>query len=62
MNWYYDEGVDYLVATGKYRRFEGEWRKYPHVVANYDEIFHEAELIKEIGFVRIYTLRAEPGQ
>jgi len=62
LNWYYDEGVDYLIATGKYHRFEQEWRKYPHVVANYDEIFHEAELIKEIGFVRIYTLKAEPGQ
>jgi len=60
LNWYYDEGVDYLIATGKYRRFEKEWRKYPHIVANYDEIFREAELIKEIGFVRIYILKPEP--
>jgi len=62
LNWYYDEGVEYLIATGKYHRFEKEWRKYPHIVANYDEIFHEAELIKEIGFVRIYILKPQVGQ
>jgi len=62
LNWYYDEGVEYLIASGKYHRFEEEWRKYPHIVANYNEIFREVELIKEIGFIRIYKPKPEPGQ
>jgi len=60
LNWYYDEGVEYLIASGKYHRFEKEWRKYPHIVANYYEIFREVELIKEIGFIRIYKPKPEP--
>jgi len=59
LNWYYDEGVEYLIASGKYHRFEEAWRKYPHIVANYDEIFREVELIKEIGFIRIYKPKPE---
>ncbi len=60
LNWYYDEGVEYLIASGKYHRFEQEWREYPHIVANYDEIFREVELIKEIGPIRIYKPKPEP--
>lgn len=61
IDWYRERGVSYVMASIGYERSLSEWRNFPYYIwiANYEEMIHHLELMKQIGDVKIYRVKPE---
>lgn len=61
IDWYRERGVSYVMASIGYERFLSEWRNFSYYIwiANYEEMIHHLELMKQIGDVKIYRVKPE---
>ncbi len=60
IDWYREQRVSYVMTSGGYERYLTRWRLYPYYiyVANYEEmLLYHLELVKQIGWIKIYRIK-----
>ncbi|GAG29194.1 unnamed protein product [marine sediment metagenome] len=60
LDWYRQQRVSYVITSVGYERYLTPWRLYPYYiyVANYEEmLLYHLELVKQIGWIKIYRIK-----
>lgn len=60
LDWYREQRVSYVITSVGYERYLTRWRLYPYYiyVANYEEmLLYHLELVKQIGWIKIYRIK-----
>ena len=59
IDWYREQEVSYVMTSNYYERYVSKWRLSPYYIylANYEEMLHYLELVKQIDSIKIYRVK-----